>query len=262
MINWPGGLFWNWSLRSQVRAVSVGLIIGLGWMALAAWASSEQVMASRLGFIASFLIDTTFVYLACVIGTLTGIALQTWGIVGWIISQGKIKLLQGYMWAILLSLIVGVSSRYFQAKYGFAYDSLGVIGTNFMITSVLAFTLSYRIYCLYATMDSSERREYLSHFKGHGARERIGLIIKRSLPFMDRARMSLGFLYAGTLSLGSFVLAYYLGRYTGNAEFVPIYYSVLSCLVFSLFCNVVRFLDAVKIWGERERLYPYFEDYR
>src|SRR5699024_12850680 len=94
MTRWPGKLFWDWSFRSQVKAISVGLVIGLGWMALASWAGSDQVAASRFGFIASFLIDTTFVYLACMLGTLVGIALQTWGIVGWVISQGKVRLIQ------------------------------------------------------------------------------------------------------------------------------------------------------------------------
>jgi len=262
MTRWPGKLFWDWSFRSQVKAISVGLVIGLGWMALASWAGSDQVAASRFGFIASFLIDTTFVYLACMLGTLVGIALQTWGIVGWVISQGKVRLIQGYMWALLLSLLVGVSSRYFQAEYGYLYDSLGVLGTNFMLTSVIAFTVSYRVYCLHATMEPSERRDYLSRYKGHGWRSRILLVAKRTLPFADKTKMTFGFLFAGVISLFIFVASYYLSRYSGNAGYMPLYHSILSCFAFSLFCNVVRFLDVVKLWGEKERLYPYFEDYR
>lgn len=257
-IRWPGKLFWVWAGKSVFRSFLISLLLGLAWFLLT-WKfldADRKTVAGQFTYMISMILDTAFIFAATTVSTLSGLSLHTADVIGYMLKKGYKTLVNRYMVVLIICLFTAIVTRKLFLESGITENKQGITMLVFLVTILGAFSASYNVYMTWAVLTPEERNE-----EKRRKLRKTRVAMRWVLPLRDRTRMTLPIIPSVIFLFASFPLVGWIADRNGTIPVNILYLTILSVMI-SIWCVTRRVIDVIKPWGENEKMYPYFEDYR
>lgn len=262
-MHFPGKLFWTWSLYAVLKSLFTGALLGGLWVIATVYTFDQGTLIGNLGYMLSFLVDSTFVYWIVLLAACQGFSLHTWDVFGALLHDARRMFLTQYLVAALVSLVAGFALRFIYLNIG--YSSNGEVPAfyamivTFTVAASFAYATAFRGYMLYVVMDSKDRREYV---RQDNDRRGITRLTRMTFPWIDRNRMSFTVIQCVLIVALGVQVSATVGQIYEQVNLFPIVLGSSLALVFCIWAWLLRFWDSVRPGKKNETLYPHFEDYR
>lgn len=251
---WPDGLFWKFAVKAVAKAVYFGAICGALWGLLTFWSTSDDGNLAKTLFLLGFLVDGLFIFTISLIAFLSGLSHNNWSNIIQGAVEGRKDINRRFLWCVILNMSIGILSRYMTEVTGGEYSYFTYISINFFISTLMGMAAAYRVFMLYFVFG---KRDYAKYVKS----ETEGTSIWRrwSFPFRDESKMKFAFIPALLIPGVALEFARWASQTTELPFMISISYGAAAGFLIGVLGVLIRLFDMIKIYGEQERLFPYYE---